>query len=48
MRLRQMRYDADNAHIRAYMRKYARVFAHADMRLDSHRCASEKVAHAQP
>ena len=46
MRLWQMRNDADNAHIRAYMRKYVQKFANiccnADMRIDLHRCASEK------
>ena len=46
MRLRQMRNDADNAHnranvnIRKYMRKYSRIYA--NMRINSHQCASEK------
>ena len=27
MRLRQMRNNADNAHIRAYLREYSRIYA---------------------
>ena len=39
MRLRQMRNDAENAHICAYMREYLHI------RIDVHR---KKVAHGQP